>query len=68
MLAPPSEEIFERRRPNFRNWCWEGWGIKGLIAGIPLFILGFTIQITEIIRIIFGVTHRGISNHNESFF
>jgi hypothetical protein len=35
---------------------------KGLIGGIPLFGLGLSISVIEIVRIIYGVTNRGISN------
>ena len=56
----PRNELREIRQPRFRNSYWENWGPRGLITGFPLVILGITISITEIIRIIYGVTNRGI--------
>jgi hypothetical protein len=56
----PRHKLREVRSPRFRNSIWENWGIHGLIGGIPLFCFGLFISIIEIVRIIYGVTNRGI--------
>lgn len=57
----PVSRLREVRPPNFRNSCWENWGLKESILGLILAFLGFMISITEIVRIVYGVTNRGMS-------
>jgi hypothetical protein len=48
-------------RPRRRNISWENWGCRGFLIGFPLLLFGILISICEIVRIIYGVTHRGMS-------
>lgn len=59
----PRPRLRELSNPRFRNSCWEKWGIKEGLVGLLLALLGLAITITEIVRIIYGVTHRGLSNY-----
>lgn len=56
----PRNKIREVTPPKFRNPTWEGWGLHGFIPGILLAFSGLIISIVEIVRIIYGVTNRGI--------
>ncbi len=57
----PKSKLREVGRPKFRNSCWENWGLKEGLIGAALAFLGLVISITEIVRIIYGVTNRGLS-------
>jgi len=57
----PKSRFREVGRPKFRNSCWENWGLKEGLIGAALAFLGLVISITEIVRIIYGVTNRGLS-------
>jgi hypothetical protein len=46
-----------------RNKYWENWGPFGNIIGIPLILFGILLSICEIVRIVYGPTHRGITNY-----
>jgi hypothetical protein len=69
----PRPRLREITAPKFRNARWEQWGLKeGALGGLLAFF-GLTISITEIVRVINGVTHRGLSNYqlnsgNPEFF
>jgi hypothetical protein len=60
----PRNKIREIARPKFRNEIWENWGFHGLIPGVLLMSAGLTISVIEIIRIVYGVTNRGIRKHD----
>ena len=60
----PKNKLRVVENPRFRNSSWENWGFEGLLTGIPLVIIGISISICEIVRIIYGVTNRGIHNYN----
>jgi len=50
--------------PRLRNASWENWGFKGCLIGLPLVLFGLLISICEIVRIIYGITNRGIFNYD----
>jgi len=52
--------------PRNRNPAWENWGFKGCCIGFPLTLFGLLISICEIVRIIYGITNRGIFNYDGS--
>jgi len=62
-FAIPRSKLRESPQPAFRNTCWELWGNRGNLLGVPLIITGTTISILEIVRIIYGITNRGINNY-----
>lgn len=59
----PRPRLREIRNPKFRNSCWENWGLKEAIVGSLLSLLGLLLSLSEIVRIIYGVTNRGISKN-----
>ncbi len=56
----PRQKIREVKNPKFRNYVWENWTSEGYIPGILLIFLGIALSIIEIVRIVNGVTNRGI--------
>jgi hypothetical protein len=63
----PRQKIRELKNPKFRNYFWENWAYEGYIPGILLMFLGIALSIIEIVRIIYGITHRGIRKKKSVF-
>jgi len=61
---PTPKELKEITIPRNRNANWENWGFKGCCTGVLLTLFGTLISICEIVRIIYGVTNRGINNYD----
>ena len=61
----PRNKLREVSNPRFRNSNWENWGLGGFIQGMVMILLGSAISTIEIVRIIYGVTNRGIRKKND---
>ena len=48
-------------RSSYRNRTWETWRLLGLLIGIPLIIFGTALNVVEVVRVLYGPTHRGLS-------
>jgi hypothetical protein len=59
----PRSKLRESPQPNFRNSCWEQWGNRGTVIGLPLIVTGTALSVVEIVRIIYGITNRGLNNY-----
>jgi len=64
----PRQKIRELKNPKFRNYFWENWAYEGYIPGILLMFLGIALSIIEIVRIVYGITHRGIRKKESLIF
>jgi len=60
----PRSKLREAPQPAFRNTCWELWGNRGNLLGVPLILTGTALSILEIVRIIYGITNRGMNNYS----
>lgn len=64
----PRQKVRELKNPSFRNSIWENWGYEGLIPGILLVSIGIALSVNEIIRILYGITNRGIRRNLLYYF
>jgi hypothetical protein len=64
----PRQKIRELKNPKFRNYFWENWAYEGYIPGVLLMFLGIALSVIEIVRIVYGITHRGIRKKESLIF
>ncbi len=56
----PTTKFRKVTQPAFRNRYWENWGPLSQYIGLALLFCGAVLSVSEIVRILYGPTNRGV--------